>query len=295
MTAIAHRPIIQATIVNYLLLLTTIIFWASAFVGIRMGLKSYTPGPLALLRYGIASIAIIPLYIKYRSHAQLTKTELVTAFLAGFLGIGFYNAALNYGELTVPAGIASFTIGQVPIFTALLALFLLKEKLSISGWIGIFISMIGISIITISQSSALSFNVGVIYILLAAISASFFIILQKPLLKKINAIEFVSLAIWSGTICLLIFLPPLPHQLMHASLQSTFSVIYLSLCPGVIAYITWSMALKRLTAVKASSFLYITPIVSTLLGWIILKENISMLSFAGGCIALVGSIIVQKK
>ncbi|HCU05559.1 MAG TPA: hypothetical protein DIC51_04620 [Coxiellaceae bacterium] len=295
MTAMSSGAIKKTALINYLLLLTTIVFWASAFVGIRMGLKSYTPGALALLRYGIASMAIIPLYLKYRSHYSLTKTELATAFLAGFLGIGFYNAALNYGELTVPAGIASFTIGQVPIFTALLALFLLKEKLSISGWIGIFISMIGIAIIAISQSNALSFNMGVIYILLAAFASSLFIILQKPLLKKINAIEFVSIAIWSGTASLLIFLPSLPHQLIHASLQSTCSVIYLSICPGVIAYITWSMALKRLTAVKASSFLYVTPIVSTFLGWIILKENISLLSFVGGCVALVGSIIVQKK
>ena len=74
-------------ITSYLLLFVTIVLWASAFVGIRIGLKSYTPGTLALLRFSIASIAITPLYFKYRSIAGLTTKERLLIFFLGFLGI----------------------------------------------------------------------------------------------------------------------------------------------------------------------------------------------------------------
>lgn len=282
-------------IVSYVLLLITIVLWASAFVGIRIGLKSYTPGTLALFRFLVASVAIIPLYFKYRSPVTLTVKKRLSIFWLGFLGIGIYHAALNYGEITVSAGLASFIIGISPIFVAILALFFLKEKLRFIGWIGVGISLIGVVMIAISQGGAASFNLGALAVLAAAVSSAIYAIGQKSLLKKVNAIELTSLTFWSGSIGLLIFLPNLPHNFMHASVTATLAVVYLGLFPSVIAYITWSMALKQLTVTQASSALYAMPIVSTFLGWILLNERIALLAFAGGCVALIGAFIVQSK
>ncbi len=282
-------------IISYLLLLITIVLWASAFVGIRIGLKNYTPGSLALLRFLIASIAIIPLHLKYRSKATLTLKNRCSLFFLGFLGIGIYHSALNYGEVTISAGLASFIIGLSPIFTALLALFFLKEKLRYIGWIGMAISLVGVVLIATSQGGAASFNIGVLAVLLSATVSAIYSVWQKTLLKKINAIEMTSFTFWAGTLCLLIFLPQLPREFMHASIKSTLAALYLGIFPSVIAYITWSMALKKLPVTKASSALYAMPLLSTFLGWIILNEKIALLAFAGGCIALIGAFIVQSK
>lgn len=287
--------ILKATWISYLFLSIAIILWASAFVGIRIGLKGYTPGTLAIFRFLIVSIIMIPLYFRYRTSPTLNWKEYLTIFLIGFFGVGIYHLALNFGELTVSAGLACFIIGTGPIFASLLAFFILKEKLTLRGWVGIGISFIGIMIIAFDQGGTVAFNIGTLCILISSLTSGLYSVLSKLLLKKVNAIELVSLVVWSGTISLLIFLPGLPAVLIHASLLSTLSVVYLGIFPGAIAYITWSIALAKLPVAKASSFLYAMPILSTLLGWALLNEKVALFSLAGGFLAMAGSFIVQSQ
>ncbi|MEA2088195.1 MAG: DMT family transporter, partial [Candidatus Caldatribacteriota bacterium] len=117
----------------------TLIFWASAFAGIRVGLKAYSPGNLVLLRFLTASIVLLVYAIITRMPLPERK-DLPAIFFLGFIGITVYHLALTYGELKVTAGSASLLIASAPIFTAILAMFILKEKIKIWGWIGILIS-----------------------------------------------------------------------------------------------------------------------------------------------------------
>ncbi|NIS92810.1 MAG: EamA family transporter, partial [Hydrotalea flava] len=117
------------SIKTYIFIFLVALFWASAFVAIRVGLKSYSPDTLALLRYLVASIVMIPLYLKSRSVNEcLTRNEFIRIILVGVIGIGVYNIALNYGEITVSSAIASFIVSQVPVFIVLLAVIFLKER-----------------------------------------------------------------------------------------------------------------------------------------------------------------------
>jgi len=125
----------------------TLIFWASAFAGIRAGLKAYSPGNLVLFRFLTASIVLL-----------------------GFIGITVYHLALTFGELKVTAGSASILIASAPIFTAILAMFILKEKINTWGWTGIVISFLGVSLVAIGEGEGVRFEPAALLILLAAIS-----------------------------------------------------------------------------------------------------------------------------
>src|SRR5688500_12644360 len=87
--------------------LITIVFWASAFAGIRVGLESFSPTSLALLRYLVASLVLLIIaIIRRRPLPQLRDMPAIA--LLGFLGFSAYNVALNIGEIAVSAGVASF-------------------------------------------------------------------------------------------------------------------------------------------------------------------------------------------
>jgi len=79
------------------------------------------------------------------------KKDLPAIFFLGFIGITVYHLALTFGELKVTAGSASMLIASAPIFTAILAIFILKEKVKIWGWIGIIISFLGVSLVAIGE------------------------------------------------------------------------------------------------------------------------------------------------
>ncbi|GAJ02583.1 unnamed protein product, partial [marine sediment metagenome] len=82
------------------------------------------------------------------------------------------------------AGSASLLIASAPIFTAILAMLILKEKIKPWGWVGILISFLGVSLVARGEGGGIRFEPSAFLILLAAISTSFYFVLQKPYLKK---------------------------------------------------------------------------------------------------------------
>jgi drug/metabolite transporter (DMT)-like permease len=270
--------------------------WASAFVGIRAGLQGYSPGSLALLRYLVASVCIAFLYFKTSTQRfpTLKISEWLLVLFLGITGIGVYNIALNYGEITVSAGIASFIMSQSPVLSILLAMFFLHERLTKLGWLGVFISFVGITLIFTAEKHNAHITAGIWYVLLALIISGYYSILQKPLLSKLTPIAFITYAIWTGTAAMLIYLPQLLTELPRAPLTATFAAVYNGIFPGAVAYALWSYILGRMPAMRASSYLYLLPLFATLLGWLWLGEVPLWLSVMGGIIALVGAIFVAK-
>lgn len=277
------------------LIMTNLFAWASAYIGIRIGLHSYSPGSLGFFRFLIASIILIPFYIIGKKNKKMVKLrfyEIIIIMLLGVLGIGFYAVALNYGEITTLSSIASFIITQSPVIIVLLSVIFFSEKINIYGIIGIIISFLGICLIAKNQSHGWHFDTGVISVALAAIAGSLFSILQKPLFKKIPAIQIAIIAIWGATISLAIFIPQLFHDLPNATINSTLAAIYLGIIPSAIGYITWSVILSRVSAVKAAGYLYVIPLITTVMGFFI-GEFPLLMELTGGIIALGGAVITH--
>jgi len=242
----------------------TLIFWASAFAGIRVGLKAYSPGNLVLLRFLTASIVLSAYAIITRMPLP-EKKDLPAIFFLGFMGITVYHLALTFGELKVTAGSASLLIASAPIFTAILAIFILKEKIKIWGWIGIVISFLGVSLVAIGEGEGVRFEPAAFLVLVAAISTSFYFVLQKPYLKKYSPLKFVTYAIWSGTFFQLFFSRDLFQNIKSAPIEATLAIIYMGIFPAALAYITWAYVLSRIPASLAVSYLYLSPVLAILI------------------------------
>jgi len=281
-----------------------LLLWASAFAGIRAGMRlspsgtvgadGYGPGELALLRFGTAS-TVLALYALSQRMRLPERSELPLIGLTGFLGISVYHVALNFGEVTVQAGAASLLISAAPVFTALLSVAVLKERLTGLGWLGILLAFAGVALIALSGGRGLHFTPGALLILLAATVAAVYSILSKQLLRRHAALEFTCYSIWAGTLPLLVFLPGLLRRLPVAAPPATFAVIYLGIFPAAIAYVLWNYALARMPASLLSSFLYLSPVLASLIAWVWLGEIPALLTLVGGAIAILGVILVQTK
>jgi drug/metabolite transporter (DMT)-like permease len=270
----------------------TLIFWASAFAGIKVGLKAYNPGDLVLLRFLTASVALF-VYAFITRMSLPEKKDIPMLLFLGFIGITVYHLALTYGELKVTAGSASLLIASAPVFTAVLAMFILKEKISVWGWAGVFLSFFGIGLVAIGEGSSVSFEPAAFLIILSAVSTSFFFVLQKPYLKKYSPLQFTAYAIWGGTLFQLVFLGGLFEKILVAPLESTLAIVYMGIFPAALAYVSWAYVLSRIPASVAGSYLYLSPVLAIFIAWIWLSEVPTFLSLIGGCLALTGVIIVN--
>src|SRR5205085_11785746 len=168
-----------------------LLLWASAFAGIRAGLRAYSPGHLAILRFLVASL-VLAIYATFAHFRRPELRDLPGLTLSGIIGITFYNIGLNYGETRVSAGAASLLIASVPIWTALLARFTLKERLSQLGWFGVFMSFAGVALISSGEGEGIHLSRQALLILAAAVSSAVYMIMQKRYLERYSALEFTA-------------------------------------------------------------------------------------------------------
>jgi len=285
----------NSTLKTTFAVLIAIFAWGSAFVFIRIGVLGYSPGPLALFRFFISSCLMGIFYLRLPIKHKPTLKEFVQIFLIGFFGIAVYMVLLNYGEITVSASISSFIIGMSPIVSLFWASIFFQEKINFENWLGVGVSVIGLLIIAMSRHNQGKLDEHVLFVLGAAVLGGIYNVAQKPLIKKFHPVELATLAAWSATFALLFFLPKLIHEIPRATWHATSGIIYLGIIPGTIGYLAWSYTLNsKIPASKLVLTLYALPLISTLLGWIILDEIPPILSLFGGVVALLGALIATR-
>lgn len=282
--------ITNRNLVTGLAALIAVVLWASAFAGIRASLADYGPYHLALFRWLASSVIFLllalikPLRMPSREHIPLIA-------LTGLLGIVGYSVLLNLGELTVTASAASFIVNTVPIQTAVLSAFLLREKITQPLLVSMLTGLLGVGLIAFGEKSSVNlFNTGALLILLAALSQAIYFISQKKLLKHYTPLEVVSYTSLSGTAILFVFVPGLAQTIMSASSSATISVLYIGVFPGAIGYLIWTFVLSRMPAAKATQFLYLVPFVAMIISYFWLFEIPSLKSLGGGIIVLLGLV-----
>lgn len=286
----ANRPstLVMAALVSAILL------WASAFPAIRVSLTAYSPVEVAILRYLVASACLL-VYALLKRMPLPRRRDWPLISLCGLTGFTLYNVFLNAGELTVSAGMASFIISAEIGIIALLAWLFYSEKLTLSGWSGIALCVLGVAVISLAGNSSLRFSIGALLVFMATLCISIYSVIQKPLLQHYTAIQFTTYAIWAGTLFLLFFAPSALITTLHAPVGPTLAVVYMGLFPGVIAYVAWSYVLSKMPASQAGSYLSLIPVAAMSIAWVWLREVPSSISLLGGVIVFCGVLLVNRQ
>jgi drug/metabolite transporter (DMT)-like permease len=287
---------------TWLALATTLLLWASAFAGIRAGMRltpagvpgsdGYGPGEVALLRFATASAVLLVFAVLTRMRMP-SRRDLPAIAFAGVVGITIYHVCLNFGEQTVSSGAAALLISAGPVFVALLSMVFLGERLSVTGWVGIAVAFAGVALISVSGSGGLHFSAGALLVLLSAFATAAYFILSKRLLRHYSPLEFTCYAIWAGTVPMLVFVPSFAGQLQHAAPSATMAIVYLGIFPAAVAYVLSNYALARMPASLMTTFLYLSPVLAAFIAWIWLREVPTVLTVVGGAVAILGVVIVQ--
>ncbi|HCV8888909.1 TPA: DMT family transporter [Staphylococcus aureus] len=273
---------------TFLSYLFTIILWGSAFPIIKIALNDFSAESLSAFRLILATIILLPfVIIKKLPTPELRDIPVI--FILGFCGFVIYHTALNFGETLISAGISGILVSTTPIFSSALAYIFLKEHFSKWNWLSSLVAFIGISIISISKDDYTTINVlGVFIILLASFSESLYFTFQKKYIEKYGFIAFTLYTIMASSPFMLIFIPEIINDIHGATFTSIVSVLYLAIFPTIIPYVLLAYIVKSVGVSDATMSLYLTPIVSLLLSYLLLDELPTTLAIIGRIITLLG-------
>ena len=279
----------------YIISLTVVIFWASAFPAVKFCLDYYSPESIMLFRFLIAS-AVVGIYSALKKVKPPDKQDLPRLALAGVIGIFCYMWFFNTGTSYITAGLSSFIISACPLTTLLLSIVFLKERAGWLCWAGMLISFLGLTLIASTEADGFSINIGVVFLLGAMISTSVYNIILRGLLKKYHPAVTTSFSIFFATALMLIFIPGLLRDFRAAPLIANVLCVYLGIFPAALAYFLWNYALSIAEkTIQVTSFLYLAPFISSSMSYIWLGEVLKPLVIAGGVIIISGLVIANIK
>ena len=270
-----------------------IFFWATAFVLTKVVLKEVDTITLGVLRYFFASIIVIFILIKQK--ISLPKLKDIPAFVfAGFSGYAGYIVFFNMATLLSSPSTLSVINALAPAITAIVAYFMFNEKIKVIGWISMGISFCGILILTL-WNGTLTVNKGIIYMLIGCILLSLYNISQRYLTKKYSSFDVSMYSMLIGGILLVAYSPNSLENIFSISFNSLILIIYMSVFPSIISYFFWTKAFEIAKhTTEVTSFMFVTPVLATLMGIIILGDIPKLSTLIGGIVIISGMIIFNK-
>jgi len=271
----------------------TILLWSTAFVLTKIALGYFSPSSIGVLRYLCASI--IFMIFAFAKRIGLPDLKDVPFFLiSGAMGFTLYMTFFNIGAGSISPATASILIATAPVITAVLSTIVFKEKIRALGWIAIVIEFGGILVLTL-WDGVFTINIGVLWMLGAAICISVYNLFQRHTTKKYTALQTTAYSIFAGTLFLLINIPHAAVQLVSAPVRPLLAILFMGIFPSAIAYLWWSQALS--TAEKTSdvtNFMFVTPFLATFLGFLLIGEIPTLSTIVGGVIILAGLFMFQR-
>lgn len=270
----------------------TTVIWATAVLFTQYAQESFASQSIGVLRYLFASLVLLIIMAVRRIGPPKLK-DVPKFLLSGFLGFTCYVTAFNLSVQTINAATCS-VIGQIiPILTAVLSCVLLHEKIPLKGWIAISMAFAGILVLTL-WNGALSINPGVLWMILAAVSLSFYNLTQRMFVRDYTPFQTTAYSIFGGTLFLLVFLPGAIPEMAHASASSWGSVIYLGVFGGALAYVFWTKAFSLAERTSdVANFMFAQPLLASMIGFIFKGEVPGIETILGGILILGGMFLFQ--
>ena len=288
---------------HYILLFFSALFWGASFVFTKFLLKNFTTIEIIFLRTALASLFLLvfsTLFLKKRM--KIEKRDIPVIFAFSFFEPFLYFIFETYSLEHISASIVSIIIATIPIFTAILSKYYFKEQFSIINMLGVLISFTGIAIMLIPGFSDNSSGFwGVLLAFLAVFSAVGYGFYLRKLSQNYHPVVIITYQNIIGTILFLpIFIalglkngfPALDNLTATTNLTN---ILVLAIFCSSLAFIFFVKGVQSLGLGKSVIFCNLTPVITAIISFFLLKEDFTVAKITGIVIVITGIFIVQKK
>ena len=275
-----------------------ILVWGVSFLNTRVLLNAgLTPTEIFVARFTIAYLSLLVISrFKVRYTGWRDELLFVVCGIAG--GSAYFIAENTALKLTIISDVAVL-VSTAPLKTALMgAIFYRDERITWMTVVGMVIAFIGAAMLALKNGLVWGDSIsGDLLALLAAFVWAFYSMALKKLNRTYTTLFITRKLFFYG------ILSALPLLSMQESLVDWQTVkrpevwgnlLYLGLICSMAAYFIWGITVKRIGAVRASNYFYLSPIISMISAAIWFGERTNAVAYIGCVLILTGVIMAEK-
>lgn len=276
-------------------------FWGSTYLAIRYGLNELPPFVIASTRFLISGSILLAVCAIRRVRMWPTLREFGLLAIIGVLMLGCGNSAVLWSELYLSTGLAALLVAGIPLFAALIEMFLPNgEGLPSRGWIGIIIGFLGLAFL-VSPSLRNSFHgdsrqiIATVIILTGAFCWTAGSIISR---RSTMAISGFAAAGWQmlfgGIFNTGIMFASGGYRGSHWDVEAWSSIFYLVIFGSLTGYTAYIYLLNHVAVSKVTTYAYVNPVIAVILGAIFIHERFVMVEYIGMASILLAVFLVTS-
>ena len=242
----------------------------------------------AFYRMFFAVILLLP-YVIITKNFKLPKTKfLLLAALCGVLfssDVAVWNIAIQDSSATQ----ASLLTNLSPLWVGIGSFFFLKVRPSTNFWIGTAVSLFGmVTLVGFSFFMELDFDQAFLFAVLSGILYSIYLLISKNVLSQVDVLSFMTISLIASSIYLGILCYLLNEPFTGFSDTGWFVLVLQAVICQLCAWLSISYATQHMRATRVSLSLLSQAVITSILAWLLLEEQITLQMIIGGIILLFG-------
>jgi drug/metabolite transporter (DMT)-like permease len=291
----------------FTLLAAASLIWSAQGTAIKFLDRNMGPIAITFLPFYITTVLFVPLLIRKRranpAAVRPTWSDWGKFAMAGVLGQVLAQLGMTWGISRSLASNGAVLNLMIPVITAVLASFMLHEKLSLLRIASLALGLVGVMLMSVEDLRHVSFLemkylVGNALILVGCFGSSFYNTYCKGLLRRFQEIEILIFSYITASLAsipLLVWAEPFHWSVFRTfDWKSWVAFAFLAILMYGASMLFFFAALEHLDVTVASVSLYLVPIFGVLMAAVILGERLSALAMVGSGIVLVATILVMK-
>jgi drug/metabolite transporter (DMT)-like permease len=286
--------------IGYAAALSCWLLSAGVYVAAKWAIAEMPPWTLCFWRVTIAALVLAPFVLRHGPaiHALLRERWREVLIIGG-LGLAITQGLMYVGLQYTSAINAGLILALMPIFTMVLARFLLDEALGVWQAVGSAVALAGMVVIIVRGDFAallrLDFNLGEMWIVVAALCFGVYTVLLKRAKFALPRLPLLVILLAAAALVALPFHLWDIFRGAHESLDTRgfLALAYAAIPGGALMYLLYNWSVEALGASKAGAFMYSQMIFVAALAYLLLGEPIERFHWAGGALIVAGVVLVM--
>ncbi|MBT5213402.1 MAG: DMT family transporter [Pelagibacteraceae bacterium] len=283
----------------FILLVASSLFWSgNFFTGKIASLSSLSPFKLSFLRWSMAFLLLMPFtYKRIIDDIDKYKKNFSYILITSVLGVTIFNSFTYLSLQTSMVINSSIMTSITPLLIIFFSWLIFKTPTYPRQFLGIILSLIGV-IFIISKANFknlidLNFTKGDLWMLSAVFSWGLYSVLLKKIDNTLSQLATLEVMIFFGLIFIFPFyiIETFDNSYFPKDSNEFLMISYVAIFASITSFFAWNKGVSILGANKASLFLHLIPVFSSIWAIFFLGENFSFFHLLGTAFIIFGIII----